>query len=168
MAAVTGATATIARPGRRKVGAKVRQKPEASSLTFPVGALLALLNGSVSAGSTGQLQSTGLLGLAINSGQNLTANGLKNCTYFAFEKGEAIKLTFAVSNWTGSAHRGITAGLSMDTNGSVVVKSGGASTCGTIIDAVDWDSGLTVGPVADGDVNPVVYFVLADTAFLVQ
>jgi hypothetical protein len=165
MAAVTGATSSIPRPGRRKVGAKVRYKPEASSLTYPVGALLAQLNGSISVASTGELQSTGLLGIAISTGQNGTANGVKSGAYFAFEKGEAIKLTFAVSNWTGSAHRGITAGLSMNTANVVVVSSGGASTCGTIIDAVEWDTGV---PVADGDINPVVYFVLADTAFLVQ
>jgi len=161
--AQTGATATVARPGRRKVGAIVRQSPEGSSQTYPKGALLARVAASgIVMGSTAELQSTGLVGLAISSGQNLTANGLKNATYFAFEKGGApIKLTFAVSSWTGTAHRGVAGALYMDTNGSVWVSSGGASTCGTILDAVDWDNGV---PVADGDVNPVVYFVVADAA----
>jgi hypothetical protein len=84
--------------------------------------------------------------------------------FFQFEKDQPIKLTFSIASWIGSVHRGLTAGLYMFSNGSVVVKSGGASTCGTIIDAVDWDSGTTIGPVADGDSNPVVYFVVADAA----
>lgn len=167
--AVTGATATIPRPARRKVGAKVRAKYEQSSQTFPVGALLALnASGQVVMGSTAELQSTGLLGIAISSGRNLAANetaGTRGTPFFAFEKGEAIKLTFAVSSWTGTAHRGVTAALYMNTAGSVYVSSGGASTSGTIIDAVEWDNGVMV---ADGDVNPVVYFIPADTAILYQ
>lgn len=160
--AVTGATAVIARPGRRKVGARVRQSPEGSSQTFPVGALLCRLAGQwIGMGSTNQSQSTGLVGIAISSGSNRTANGLNNAQFFAFEKDQPIKLTFSIASWIGSVHRGLTAGFNMDSAGSVVVKSGGASTCGTIIDAVEWDTGV---PVADGDANPLVYFVCADAA----
>lgn len=150
-------------PGRRKTGALVRQSPEGSSQTYPIGALLARVAASgIVMGSTAELQSTGLVGLALSSGQNLTANGIKNATYFAFEKGGApIKLPFAVSSWTGTAHIGVTAALYMDASGHVYVSSGGASTCGTIIGAVDWDNGVAV---ADGDVNPIVYFAVADAA----
>lgn len=162
MAAVTGATAVIARPGRRKVGAKARRGPEGSSQTFPAGALLIRTTGQwIGMGATSQNQSTGLVGLAISTGQNQTANGLNDAVYFAFEKGEAVKLTFSIASWIGSVHRGLTAGFYMFSNGSVVVKSGGASTCGTIIDAAEWDTGVAV---ADGDANPLVYFVPADAA----
>jgi hypothetical protein len=157
-----GSTATIARAGRRKTGARVFKSLEGSSQTFPIGALLARVAGSgIVMGSTAELQSTGLVGLAINSGQNLSANSLKNAKYFAFEVDQPIKLTFAVSSWTGTAHRGIAGALYMDTNGSVWVSSGGTSTCGTILDSVDWDNGV---PTQDGDVNPVVYFVVAAAA----
>jgi len=160
--AVTGATAVIARPGRRKTGAIVRSQPEASSQTYPAGALLVRTTGQfIGMGATSQAQSTGLVGLAVSTGQNQTANGLVNAVYFAFEKGLPVKLTFSIASWIGSVHRGLTAGFYMFSNGSVVVKSGGASTCGTIIDAVEWDTGVAV---ADGDGNPLVYFVPADAA----
>lgn len=163
--AVTGATATIGRPGRRKVGAVVRNEPEGSSQTFPAGALLVRTTGQwLAMGTTGQAQSTGLVGIAISTGQNLSANGLKSTPYFAIEKGLPYKFTFSIASWIGSVHRGLTAGISMNTAGSVVILSGGASTCGTIIDAVEWDSGVTQGAVADGDANPLVYFVFADAA----
>lgn len=162
MAAITGATAVIARPGRRKTGAIVRAEPEGSSQTFPAGALLVRTTGQwIGLGATSQNQSTGLVGIAISTGQNQTANGLNNAVYFAFEKDKPIKLTFSNTSWIGSVHRGLTAGFYMYSNGSVVVKSGGASTCGTIIDAVEWDNGVAV---ADGDQYPIVYFVPADAA----
>lgn len=162
MAAVTGATAVIMRPGRRKVGAKVRRGPEASSQTFPAGALLVRTTGQfIGMGATSQNQSTGLVGFAVSTGQNQTTNGLNNAVYFAFEKGEPVKAVFSIASWIGSVHRGLTAGFYMFSNGSVVVKSGGASTCGTIIDGVEWDTGVAV---ADGDANPLVYFVPADAA----
>lgn len=160
--AVTGATATVMRPGRRKVGAKVRQQLEASSQTFPLGALLVRTTGQwIAMGATSQAQSTGLVGFAASTGQNQTTNGLVNAPYFVFEKGEAVKATFSIASWIGSVHRGLTAGFYMFSGGQVVVKSGGASTCGTIIDAVEWDTGVAV---ADGDANPIVYFVPADAA----
>jgi hypothetical protein len=125
MTAVTGATAVIARPGRRKVGAKVRQQPQGSSQTYPVGALLCRLSGQwIGMGSTNQSQSTGLVGLAVSSGENKTSNGLANAVYFAFEKGEAVKLTFSIASWIGSVHRGLTAGFNMDSAGSVVGRMG--------------------------------------------
>jgi hypothetical protein len=162
MAAITGASFTIPRPGKRKTGGLVRQEPEGSSQTFPIGALLVRTTGQwIASGSSSQSQSVSLVGIAISSGQNQTANGLKNSVYFAFEKGQPIKLTFSCASWIGSVHRGLTAGFFMSSNGSVCLSSGGASTCGTIIDAVEWDTGVAV---ADGDNFPVVYFVPADAA----
>lgn len=162
--AVTGATATIVRPGKRKTGALVRGAAlvQGSSQTYPIGALLARLTGQwIGMGSTNQSQSVGLVGVAISSGDNKTANGLAFAHYFAFERGQPFKATFSCASWVGSIHRGLTAGFNMDAAGSVVVKSGGASTCGTIVDAVEWDTGTAV---ADGDNNPMVYFVVADAA----
>jgi len=162
MAAVTGKTSTIPRIARRKVGAIVRRLPEASSQTFPQGALLIRTAGSIKMGATGTAQSTGLVGLARNTGQNLSTDGLAKCEYYAFEQGMAIKLTLG-GTWTGSAHRGATAGLSMNTAGAVILQTTAASV-GTIQSEVEWDSGVAV---ADGDVNVVVYFVPADTAIAV-
>lgn len=162
MAAITGATATIGRAGKRKIGQRVRTALEASSQTFPLGALL-IRDGTKNAamGATSQAQSTGLIGLAASTGQNKSASGLATTPYVQFERDQPFKFTFSIASWIGSVHRGLTAGFYMDSAGSVVVKSGGASTCGTIIDAVEWDSGVAV---ADGDANPLVYFVVADAA----
>lgn len=160
--ATSGKTSTIIAAGRRKVGAKVRRLPETSAQTFPKGALLIRTAGSLKVGATGTAQSTGLLGFAAQSGQSLSADGLAQCPYFAFEQGEAIKITLG-GTWTGSAHRGATAGFSMNTAGAVVLQTTAASV-GTIVKEVEWDSGVAV---ADGDVNVVVYFVPADAAIAV-
>lgn len=158
--ATTGKASTTPRPGRRKVGARVNALPECSGQTFPIGALLIRSAGSIISGATGIAQSTGLVGLAAESGQNLTTHGLKKAKYYAFEQGQAIKLTFAAT-WTGSAYRGATAALSMNTAGVVTLVTAGGSSAGIIEKEVEWDTGVAV---ADGDINPVVYFVPADAA----
>ena len=160
--AVTGAsTGVIPRPAQRKVGGLVRNFPEGSSQTFAIGAIISRGAGAFAVlGSSAELQSTGILGFAISKGSNRTTNGLNSTPIFVPEKGLAFRIAFQAT-WTGSAHRGLTAALYMDASQNVWVSSGGASTCGTIIDAAQWDTGVAV---ADGDVNPVVYFVLADTA----
>lgn len=162
MANITGKTSTVPRVGRRKVGARVRRLPEGSSQTFPTGALLIRSAGSVVMGATGTVQSTGILGLAASTGQNLSANGLAKAAYFALEPGDAIKIVLP-GTWTGSAHRGATAGFSMNTAGVVVLQST-AGNAGTILSEVEWDNGIAV---TDGDVNVVVYFVPASTAIAV-
>jgi hypothetical protein len=162
MAAVTGKTAIVVKPGPRKTGAEVKRLPEASSQTFPVGALLSRTAGSLKMGSTGTSQSVSLLGFAIQSGQSLSADGLAKTPYYAFEQGKAIKITLG-GTWTGSAHRGATAGFTMNTAGAVFLQTTAASV-GTIVREVEWDNGVAV---ADGDVNVVVYFIPADAALAV-
>lgn len=163
MAAVTGATSIPVKPGRRKTGAKVVRLPEFSALTHPIGCLLIRTAGSYKAGANGFGNSTGILGFAIASGQNLattTVSGQPQVGFYAAEQGRAFKIVLNTT-WTGSALRGSAVGLSV-TAGAVIVGTGqGASTCGSIVDAVDWDNGVKV---QDGDVNPVVYFILADSA----
>jgi len=163
MAAVTGLSTLYPRPARRKVGARVRSLPEFSALTHPIGALLIRTAGSFKTGVTGIDQSTGILGFAISTGQNLattTVSGQAKAAYWAAQQDEAYQFVLNTT-WTGSALRGKTACLSMNTAGQVFVATAAGSTCGTILDAKDWDNGLKV---QDGDVYPVVYFVLADAA----
>lgn len=157
--ATSGKTAIPITHARREIGGVVRRAPEKSSQTFPVGALLIRSAGSIVMGATGTAQSTGLVGFAKNSGQNLTTNGLAKCEYFRFKAFQPIKIVLP-GVWTGSAHRGVTAGFSMDTAGSVVLQTTAASV-GTIISEVEWDSGVAV---ADGDSNVVVYFQPAQAA----
>lgn len=165
MAAQTGTTSLPVRPSRRKTGARVRQLPEFSALTHPIGAILFRTSASMSGASVaGFAQSTGILGFAISSGQNVsttTVSGQPKAAYFVAEHGQAYELVLNTT-WTASALRGKTAGISVNTKGLAVVGTGqGASTCGTIIDAKDWDNGAAV---LDGDAFPVVYFVFADAA----
>lgn len=159
MAAITGKTAIIPTPGPRKTGARVFALPEASAQTFPQGALLIRTAGSVKMGATGTAQSTGIVGFARNTGQSLSADGLAQAPFFALSAGEPYKLVLG-GTWTGSAHRGATAGFTMNTAGAVFLQTTAAS-AGTIREEVEWDSGVAV---ADGDVNVVVYFIPATTA----
>lgn len=165
MAAQTGTTSLPARPSRRKTGGVVRQLPEFSALTHPIGALLFRTSGSVSGASVaGFAQSTGIVGFAMSTGQNLTTttiSGQPVTPFWAARHGEAYELVLNTT-WTASAMRGKTAGLSVNSKGVVVVGTGaGASTCGTVIDGKDWDNGVKL---LDGDAFPVVYFVFADAA----
>lgn len=163
MAAITGATAIAPKPSRRKTGARVKYLPEFSALTHPIGALLIRTAGSIKTGVTGIDQSTGILGFAISSGQNLattTVSGQKKCAYFAAEHGQMYEAVFQTT-WTASRDRGKTACLSMNTAGVVFVSTAAGSTCISVIDAKDWDNGVVV---QDGDVNPVVYFIFIDAA----
>jgi hypothetical protein len=160
--ATTGKTSTIPRPARRKVGAIVNSLPEVSAATWPIGAFLIRTAGSIRMGVTGTVQSTGLAGMACNTGQSLTANGLAKAAFYAFEQGRPIKMTLP-GTWTGSAHRGVTAGITMNTAGVVVLQTT-AGGCFTIDKEVEWDNGVAV---ADGDVNVVVYAIPLDAAIAV-
>lgn len=163
MAAVTGASTLTPRPGRRKTGAKVRVLPEFSALTHPIGALLIRTAGSFKTGVTGLDQSTGIVGFAISTGQNLattTVSGQAKAAFWAAAQGDAFALVLNTT-WTASALRGKTACISMNTAGQVFAATAAGSTCGTIIDAIEWSNGV---PVLDGDVFPVVYFAISDAA----
>jgi hypothetical protein len=164
MAAQTGTTSLPIRPSRRKVGAAAGDLPEFSAQTFPIGCALIRTAGSVKFGTTGFAQSTGLVGFAINSGQNLattTASGQKKAVFFRAQKNETYEGVLNTT-WTGSILRGATAGISWNTAGVGVIGTGaGASSHLTIVDAKDWDNGVTV---EDGDVFPVVRFILSDAS----
>lgn len=161
--AQTGTSYLPIKPSRRKVGANVVRLPEFSGLTHPLGALLIRTAGSFKTGVTGIDQSTGILGFAASTGQSLattTVSGQAQAAYWKAERGEKYEGVF-VTTWTASRDRGKTACLSMDTAGKVVITTAAGSTCITILNAKDWDNGAKV---QDGDVNPVVYFMLADSA----
>lgn len=165
MAAQTGTTSLPIRPSRRKTGAEVRNLPEFSALTHPIGAMLIRTAGSFKANNTaGFAQSTGIIGFAVSTGQNVTTttvSGQPTAAFFAARHGQVYEGVLNTT-WSAATLRGATAGLSANSLGKVVVgTAAGASSCLTIIDAKDWDNGAKV---LDGDVFPVVYFVLADAA----
>lgn len=160
--ATTGKTSTPPRPAQRKTGAEVGSLPEVSAATWPIGAVLIRTAGSVRMGVTGTVQSTGILGFAAATGQSLTTNGIKRGVFYKLEQGKKYKMTLG-GTFTGSAHRGITAGITMDTAGAVVLQTT-AGGCFTIDKESEWDTGVAV---ADGDVNVVVYAVPLDAAIAV-
>lgn len=165
MAAITGKTSIPVEPASRKVGAKMLAVPEASALTYPKGDLLIRSGGFLTPAATGVV-STGMVGFAARSGQNLASDGAKKGSVWKTEKDKAFKIVLG-GTWTETL-RGATGALSRGSGasiGAIRVTTGtavSASSGGYIIDALPWDN----GPVSNGDVNVVVLFVPADAAMV--
>lgn len=154
MAALTGKTSTPIEAGQRKVGAVVRAHPEASSQTFPRGALLIRSAGLIQMHTTGYV-SASLFGYAVKSGGNGSADGVVTANVYRFLHDENHKITLS-GTYTSTLDGG-TCALSQNTAGAVVAV--------TATSASDSSVGR-IGGVApgwsNGDVNPIILFTPFD------
>ena len=163
--ATTGKTSIPVEPASRKVGAKLLGVPEASALTYPKGDLMIRSGGFLTPAATGCV-STGMVGFAARSGQNGTSDGAKKGSIWKIQHDQAFKVVLG-GTWTETL-RGATCAISRGSGasiGAIRATTGtavSASSCGWIVDGLDWDN----GPLANGDVNAVVLFVPADAAIV--
>jgi hypothetical protein len=149
--AVTGKTAIVVTPGPRKGGPKVLRVQEASAQTYPAGAILSKSAGSIVFHGTSYL-SVNLYGVALKSGLNLTADGLKSNAIFRFEEDKPFKA--AVSGSLAASQLGATCAISQDTAGNVKLVTAAAASDSSAARIVEFAEGFVAG-----DTNPVVFFV---------
>lgn len=154
--AVTGKTSIPVIPGVRKVGATVRARPEASAQTHPAGALIVVTSGFAASAATGCI-STDIYGFALAAGANLASDGAAKTSIYRAEQGKDY-VAVLDGVWSNS-YRNATCAVSMNASGVVVLKVGtavSASSAARIQDVLD--------PFTVGDTNPLVTFVLFDSA----
>jgi len=149
--AITGRTSIVGEPAQRKTGAKMQPCPEASSQTYPRGALLIKSAGFVNMHTT-SFVSVSLYGLAARSGRNGTADGDKNANVWRFQADQPFKM--AMSGTFTATNRGATAALSQNTAGVCFLVTASSASDSSVVRIID-----AVPPFTVGDVNPVVYFV---------
>lgn len=154
MAAQTGKTSIPIEPGSRKVGAVVRGRPEASSQTYPRGALLIRSNGIIQMHTTGYV-SVSLYGYAAKSGGNGSADGVVTANIYRFLHDEEHKI--ALSGTYTSTLDGGTIALSQNTAGAVVAVTATSASDSSVARI----AGVAPG-WANGDVNAVILFVPLD------
>lgn len=149
--AVTGRTSVPIEPGRRKTGAKLVMLPEASSQTYPKGALLIKSIGYIQMHTTSNV-SVSLYGFAARSGGNGTADGHKSALVYKINP-DGAEFKGALSGTYTSTVNGATCALSQNTAGAVIVVTAAAASDSSVARIIDIDR--TFSP---GDVNPVVLF----------
>jgi hypothetical protein len=149
--AVTGKTTMTVTPGTRKNGPKVLRVQEASAQTYPAGAILSKSAGSIIFHGTSNL-SVNLYGVALKSGLNLTADGLKSNAIFRFQADQPFKI--AISGSVAASQLGATIAISQNTAGQVFGLTAAAASDSSVARIVEFAEGF-----AAGDTNPVVLFV---------
>lgn len=148
---VTFRTNIPVEPGKRKVGAVALSLPEASSQTYPRGALLIRSANLIKMHTTSNV-SVNLYGIAARSGGNATADGIKKALVYRFKADEAFKV--AASGSVASGLLGSTGALSQDTAGKVFLITAAAASDSSVVRILDYAEGAV-----SGDVNPVMYVV---------
>jgi hypothetical protein len=148
--AVTGKSTIPVEPGPRKTGALVVSVLEASSQTFPRGAILSKSAGSIVFHGTSNL-SVNLYGIALASGKNGSADGAKTNAIYRFERDGLYKVV--ISGTVAQSQMGNTLALSQDTAGKVFGITAAASSDSSVARMVKFAEGFTAA-----DTNPVIYF----------
>lgn len=154
MAALTGKTATPIEPGPRKTGAVVEGYPEASSQTYPRGALLIQSAGYIQMHTTSNV-SVSLFGYAAASGGNGSADGVKTAQVYRFRHDDRHKIT--LSGTFTATNNGATCALSQNTAGVVVAVTAAAASDSSVARI----RGIAPG-WSEGDVNPIILFTPLD------
>lgn len=147
----TGKTSIPIEPARRKTGAVVQRLGESASQTYPAGCLVIKSAGVVSMHAT-SFVSVSLFGVALKSGRNGSANGVKSNQFYRFQAGEPFKVV--MTGTLASSNLGQTIALSQNTAGVVVGVSAATASDSSVARAIEFAEGFS-----ESDTNPVVLFV---------
>lgn len=150
--AVTGRTTIPLVPVGEKVGPVVYKLPEMASATFPIGALLSKSAGSIRMHTTGYITAD-LYGMAISTGKNGSADGVKTNAFYRFQYGAGKGFKIAISGSLHSSQLGNTMGISQNTAGQCFGITA-TTASNSVARMVDFADGFV-----SGDTNPVIWAV---------